>query len=178
MGQQEYNAFRERMKQWMLDNADTYDEFEEMMNSQSDAGYQKIMTQAMALVPKYTKVIRKKMNSSSVEDTLDIETLFSAEDLGVKLVAQFENTNKKTIVPAMICWLFFGRSFENMIERGEEMMNNPKTNRFQSFLIVRTSKMLVKKSIDLGLRTHEDWKEYNNFKKIIDSNQVLGSTSR
>ena len=44
MGQQEYNAFRERMKQWMLDNADTYDEFEEMMTSQSDTGYQKIMT--------------------------------------------------------------------------------------------------------------------------------------
>ena len=77
MGQQEYDAFRERMKQWMPDNADTYDEFEETMNSQSDAGYQKIMTQAMALIPKYEKVIRKKMNSSSVEDTLDIEALFS-----------------------------------------------------------------------------------------------------
>lgn len=34
MEQQEYDAFRERMKQWMLDNADAYDEFEEMMNSQ------------------------------------------------------------------------------------------------------------------------------------------------
>ena len=173
MGQQEYDTFRERMKQWMLDNADTYDEFEEMMNSQSDAGYQKIMTQAMTLIPKYDKVIRKKMNSSSVEDTFDIEELFSAEDLGAKLIAQFENTNKKTIVQAMICWLFFGRSFENMIERGEEILNSPKTNRFQSFLIARTSKMLVKKSIDLGLRTRKEWEEYNNFKKIIDSNQVI-----
>lgn len=36
MGQQEYNAFREQMSQWIVDNADVYDEFEEMMNSQSD----------------------------------------------------------------------------------------------------------------------------------------------
>jgi hypothetical protein len=35
MGQAEYNAFKERMKQWMLENADIYDEFEEMMNSQN-----------------------------------------------------------------------------------------------------------------------------------------------
>ena len=173
MGQQEYDAFREYIKQWMLDNSDTYDEFEEMMNSKSNDGYQKIMTHAVALIPKYDEVIRKKMNSSSVEYTLDIEALFSAENLGAKLVAQFENTNKKSIVPAMICWLFFGRSFENMVERGEEMMNNPKVNRFQSFLIARTSKMLVKKSIDLGLRTCEDWEEYNNFRKIIDDNKVL-----
>ncbi len=30
MGGQEYNAFKEQMKQWMLDNSDLYDEFEEM----------------------------------------------------------------------------------------------------------------------------------------------------
>lgn len=76
MGQQEYDAFRERMKQWMLDNADAYDEFEEMMNSQSDIGYQKIMAQAMALVPKYSKAISKKMNRSSIDDTVDIDALF------------------------------------------------------------------------------------------------------
>ena len=72
MGQQEYDAFRERMKQWMLDNADTYDEFEEMMNSQSDAGYQKIMTQAMALIPKYGKIIRKKKYASLPKSSIAI----------------------------------------------------------------------------------------------------------
>jgi hypothetical protein len=40
MEQQEYDAFREQMRQWMLDNSDIYDEFEEMMNSQSDMGVQ------------------------------------------------------------------------------------------------------------------------------------------
>jgi len=170
MGQKEYDAFRERMKQWMLDNADAYDEFEEMMNSQSDVGYQKIMGQAIALVPKYGKAISKKINSSYVGDTLDIEELFSAENLGIKLVGQFE---KNSIASAMICWLFFGRSFENMVERGEEIISSTGTNRFQKILIASTTKLFISKSINLGLRTRQDWEEYNNFRKVIDSNQVM-----
>jgi hypothetical protein len=161
------------MKQWMSDNADTYDDFEALMNSQSDAGYQKIMAQAMALVPKYEKAVSKKMNSGSVEDTLDIETLFADENLGAKLVGEFDAVKQGSIVPAAICWLFFGRSFENMVERGEEIMNSPNINRFQSFIVARTMKMLIKKSIDLGLRTREDWDEYNNLKKTIDSGQTM-----
>jgi hypothetical protein len=173
MEQSEYNAFKARMKRWISDNADTYDDFEALMNSQSDAGYQKIMAQAMALVPKYEKAVSKKMHSGSVEETFDIEALFADENLGAKLVGEFETIRTESIVPAAICWLFFGRSFENMVERGEEIMNNPNVNRFQSFIVARTTKMLIKKSIDLGIRTREDWDEYNHLKKTIDSGQTM-----
>jgi len=173
MGQQEYDAFKERMKHWMLDNADAYDEFEEIMNSQSDAGYQKIMAQAMALVPRYEKAISQKMNRSSLDDTADIEELFADENIGAKLVGQFDGIDKESVVPAMLCWLFFGRSFENMVERGEEIMNNPNINRFQSFIIAQTTKILIKKSINLKLRTKEDWNEYYDLRKIIDNDKVM-----
>ena len=173
MGQQEYEAFKKRMKQWMLDNADVYDEFEEMMNSNTDTGYQQIMAQAMALIPRYEKAISQKMNRSLLDDTADIEELFAAENLAAKLVGQFDSIDKESIIPAMICWLFFGRSFENMVERGEEIMNNPNINRFQSFIIARTTKILVKKSINLKLRTKEDWDEYYDLRKIIDSDKVM-----
>ncbi len=173
MGQPEYDAFKARMKQWMSDNADVYDAFEEQMNAQSDAGYQRIMAQAIALVPKYEKAVSKKINAGAVEDTLDIEALFADENLGSKLVGEFETTRKESIVPAAICWLFFGRSFENMVERGEEIMNNPNVSRFQSFVVARTTKMLIKRSIALGLRSREDWDEYNRLKKVIDSGEVM-----
>jgi hypothetical protein len=173
MGQPEYDAFKARMKQWMSDNADVYDSFEEQMNTQSDAGYQRIMAQAVALVPKYEKVVAKKMNSGSVDDTLDIEELFADDNLGAKLVGEFETTPKESIVPVAICWLFFGRSFENMVERGEEIMDNPNVSRLQSIVIARTTKLLIKKSIDFGLRTREDWDEYNRLKKVIDSGGVM-----
>ncbi len=157
----------------MSENADVYDEFEAQMNAQSDAGYQRIMAEAMALVPKYRKAVTKKFHSGSVEDTLDIEALFAAENLGAKLVGAFETSRKESIIPAAMCWLFFGRSFENMVERGEEIMNNPNINRFQSFFVARMTKLLIKKSIDLGIRTREDWNEYNRLKKVIDSGGVM-----
>ncbi len=77
MEQQEYDAFREQMRQWMLDNSDIYDEFEEMMNSQSDMGVQQIMTQAMTLVPEYVKLISKKINSGNADDTAEVEEVFA-----------------------------------------------------------------------------------------------------
>jgi hypothetical protein len=173
MGQPEYDAFKARMKQWMSNNADVYDAFEEQMNAQSDAGYQRIMAQAIALVPKYEKAVSKKMNTGAVEDTLDIEALFANENLGAKLVGEFETVSGESIVPAAMCWLFFGRSFENMVERGEEILNNPNVSRLQSIVIARTTKLLIKRSIALGLRTREGWDEYNRLRKVIDSGEVM-----
>ena len=171
MGQQEWDAFRERMRGWMEENAEVYDEFEEQMNSQSDVGYQRIM--AEALVPKYEKAVAKKMNSGAAEDTLDIEALMADENLGAKLARAFESLQKESIIPAAMCWLFFGRSFEDMVERGEEIINSPNVSRFQSFIVARTTKMLIKRSVALGLRTRENWDEYNRLKKVIDSGGVM-----
>jgi hypothetical protein len=113
------------------------------------------------------------MNTGAVEDTLDIEALFADENLGAKLVGEFETVSGESIVPAAMCWLFLGRSFENMVERGEEIMNNPSVSRLQSIVIARTTKLLIKKSIALGLRTREDWDKYNRLRKVIDSGEVM-----
>ncbi len=125
------------------------------------------------MVPKYEKAVTKKMNAGASEDTLDIEALFAEENLGAKLVVAFDSPRKESIIPAAMCWLFFGRSFENMVERGEEIINSPNVSRFQSFIVARTTKMLIKRSVALGLRTREDWDEYNRLKKVIDSGGVM-----
>ena len=51
MSRTDYEAFKERMKEWMSDHADAYDAFEEMMNYESDEGYRLVMTTAMKLLP-------------------------------------------------------------------------------------------------------------------------------
>ena len=173
MGQLEWDAFLERMRGWMAENAEVYDEFEAQMNAQGDAGYQRIMSEAMALVPKYEKAVAKKMNAGAAEDTLDIEALMADENVGAKLAGAFDSPRKESIIPAALCWLFFGRSFEGMVERGEEILNNPNVSRFQSFIVARTTKMLVKRSVAFGLRTRDDWDEYNRLKKVIDSGGVM-----
>ena len=173
MEQSEYNTFKEQMKQWMLENADIYDEFEEMMNSQSDMGVQRIMAQAMALVPEYGKVISKKINSGNADDADDIEALFVEEDVAANLVEQFQGVGKKSIVPAMICWLFFGRSFETMVENLERIVKDPTQNQSDRLFATQTIKLVIEQSIISGIREPEDWDKYAKLREIVDSNNAL-----
>lgn len=170
MGQQEYDAFREQMKQWMLDNSDIYDEFEEMMNSQSDVGIQQIMAQAITLVPEYSKLISKKINRGSGDDVSDVKTMFAENNLAAELVNQFD---KASTVPAMICWLFFGRSFETMVENLERIIKNPTQKQSDKLFATQMIKLVIEQSIISGIRTAEDWGKYSNLRNISDNNNAL-----
>ncbi|MDO5570179.1 MAG: DUF6043 family protein [Bacteroidales bacterium] len=170
MGQAEYNAFKEQMKQWMLENADIYDEFEEMMNSQSDVGVQQIMAQAMALVPEYGKAISKKINSGNADNLADIETIFAENNLASELVGHF---GKASTVPAMICWLFFGRSFETMVENLERIVKDPTQNQSDKLFAIQTINLVIEQSISSGIREPEDWSKYSHLRNIVDNNNAL-----
>lgn len=170
MGQQEYDAFREQMKQWMFDNSDIYDQFEEMMNSQSDMGVQQIMAQAMMLIPEYGKLISKKINSGNADDVAEIEAAFEKTNLGEELVSQF---GKASTVPAMICWLFFGRSFETMVENLERIVKDPTQNQSDKLFATQTIKLVIEQSIISGIRIVEDWSKYGNLRDIANNNNAL-----
>ncbi|GHT32261.1 hypothetical protein AGMMS49574_15420 [Bacteroidia bacterium] len=51
MGQQEYNNFKQHLKDWKEIHPEEYDCFEAEMNSRDAVGYQKIMNFAVSLVP-------------------------------------------------------------------------------------------------------------------------------
>lgn len=170
MGQQEYDAFREQMKQWMFDNSDIYDEFEEMMNSQSDMGVQQIMAQAMTLIPEYGKLISKKINSGNADDVADVGAAFANCNLAEELVTQF---GKASTVPAMICWLFYGRSFETMVENLERIVKDPNQNQSDKLFATQTIKLVIEQSIISGIRTAEDWSKYGSLRNIVDNNHAL-----
>lgn len=175
MGRADYEAFKERMRQWMSDHADTYNAFEEMMNYESDEGYRLVMTTAMKLLPKFAKAAAKQMSTRGAIDVDAVIAQCSGSNLAQTIIAKFDkNTpDANTALPAMICWLYFGRSFENMVERGEELSKHPKLVGIQKFFLARMMKMVVKKSIELGLRTREDWDDYYELKKIIDEGCVV-----
>jgi oligoendopeptidase F len=76
MSQQEFDNFKQRIKDWMDSHPEEYDCFEEEMNRKDNEGCQNILTIAFSLVPKYQKVLRKRMNQGAYNDISDIETLF------------------------------------------------------------------------------------------------------
>ena len=147
MPQKDFDNFKQRLKEWMENHSEEYDQFEAEMNSQNAIGYQKILSKAITLVPQYQKVLLKKANQGIFDELSDIEQLFSDNKLAQALLNELENANKDTLVPAMLSWLYFGQSFERMVEIGEELRKNPTTGYLQKFTIASTIRILISKSI-------------------------------
>lgn len=143
------------------------------MNGRDNVGYQKILSFAFGLVPQFSKLVRKKANQGIYEDISDIEQMFAEHKLAESLINEFEKMPEKSIVPAMLSWLYFGKSFERMVERGEEMRKNPEIGHAQRFLIICTNKILISRSVSLGLRTKADWQEHNRLMKLAESGDVM-----
>lgn len=173
MAQLKHDILKKYLQKWMLENADTHDAFEKMMNEQSDEGYQQIMLVATSIFPKYKKIIEKKIHSKNNDDISNIENLLAKEEIGNKFLEQLHLNDDEVSLPAVLSWLYFGRSFENMVERGEELLKNSKTKRFYKSLISKTIKLLIKKSKELGLRTDQDWIDYRNLQAAIKDDAVL-----
>lgn len=156
MAQQDFDNFKQRLRDWMNVHQEAYDQFEESMNQRDSVGYQMIMTKVMMLIPEYQKLIKKKINTGTFDNISDIETLLSKESIAKAIINEFEGSDENIIIPLALCWLYFGKSFERMIEQGEEIKNNPETSFLQKQPAAHTIKLLISKSIKLGLRSKED----------------------
>ncbi|WP_426694064.1 DUF6043 family protein, partial [Alistipes shahii] len=62
MGQQEYEAFKAKLREWMDTHPDEYAAFEEAINARDYAGCQSVIFQAMALIPRYRQLMADKAN--------------------------------------------------------------------------------------------------------------------
>ena len=124
----ELNTFLLEIKKWKESHIEQYDLFEEYMNRKDNAGYDKIFQLATSIIPKYKSAISRKLNQGSFDDISDFNILFSENNVAEYLVSNFQNIPKNSIIPAMLAWLYFGKSFERMVERGLEMRKKTNTN--------------------------------------------------
>jgi len=173
MFQQDFDNFKHRLKEWKETHSEEYSLFEEEMNSKDAAGYQKILHLAITLVPAYKKIINQKANQGTLDDISDIENLFTENKLAQTLLNELENPHKNSIVPAMLYWLYFGQSFERMVEKGEELRKAPNINYVTKFFIKSTIRLIRNRSISLGLRNKADWEEHFRLMKEVNDSEVL-----
>ena len=185
MGQQEHEAFKGRLREWMDSHAGEYDAFVAGMNRRDDFGYQTILTIAIGLAPEYEAIVNRRVNRGPDGDiTADIETLFAGKGLAEALTGDglgshladvlpgdFPDIAKAALVPAMLSWLYFGQSFERMVERGEELRRSPEIPYHEKMLIIQMIQMLVDQSVELGLCTKKDWAQQHKWMKLADSNE-------
>ena len=170
-----FEDFKRLIKEWLDTHPKEYGSFVEEMDRKDSAGFQKVFMLVIKYVPKYKDEVKKRIFNDTVRDFSSLENMLTNSDLAERLVHEFHNTDRKSIVPAMLAWLYFGRSYECMVEHGEALIQNSKTNRLHKWLLSLMIKYIIHRSISLGERTKEDWKRFQQYKKSIDSNKLIES---
>jgi len=168
----ELNTFLLEIKKWKESHIEQYDLFEEYMNRKDNAGYDKIFQLATSIIPKYKSAISRKLNQGSFDDISDFNILFSENNVAEYLVSNFQNIPKNSIIPAMLAWLYFGKSFERMVERGLEMRKKQTLSYVEKQFIVSIMKQVIEFSISSGLRIKSDWENHFQQLQLADGNNL------
>lgn len=173
MGQQEYDNFKRLIKEWLDSHPNEYANFVEEMNDKKFKGFFKVFNVATRLVPKYRQVADKRISDERNPDFEKLENILLESNLAEKIVSEFHNPNKRSIVPAMLAWLYYGRSYECMVEQGEELTKRKDIGKLYKWLVSCMVKFIIRKSISTGMRTKEDWLNFRKQQKAIEENTLI-----
>ena len=173
MGQQEYDNFKRLIKEWLDSHPNEYADFVEEMNDKKFKGFFNIFNTAVRLVPKYKEAARKRIGDDRNPDFEELENVLLQSDLAEKIVNEFHTPNKRSIVPAMLAWLYYGRSYECMVEQGEELTKRKDIPTLYKWLVSGMVKFIIRKSIANGMRTKEDWVAFRKQQKAIEENNLV-----
>lgn len=173
MGQQEYDNFKRLIKEWLESHPNEYADFVEEMNDKKFKGFFKVFNVATRLVPKYRQVADKRISDERNPDFEKLENILLESNLAEKIVSEFHNPNKRSIVPAMLAWLYYGRSYECMVEQGEELTKRKDIGKLYKWLVSCMVKFIIRKSISTGMRTKEDWLNFRKQQKAIEENTLI-----
>lgn len=143
----------------MDSHPDEYDAFVEEMNGKSFTGIQRIYMLAMRLAPQLMAKTKEQIHGD-LNRTEPDGSIFTADDtLAQQLVSEFRNTEKSSLVPAVLSWLYYGRCYETMAERLEGLIEESE-NRVHKWLCGFMIKFVIRGSIRNKMRTREDWECY------------------
>lgn len=161
------------IKEWLDSHPNEYADFVEEMNDKKFKGFFKVFNVATRLVPKYRQVADKRISDERNPDFEKLENILLESNLAEKIVSEFHNPNKRSIVPAMLAWLYYGRSYECMVEQGEELTKRKDIGKLYKWLVSCMVKFIIRKSISTGMRTKEDWLNFRKQQKAIEENTLI-----
>ena len=166
MGQREYDDFKLLVKEWKDSHPEEYRAFVEEIGTKSFRVYNKMIALASRYVSGFQKAVRKQILDSSCGsvDLSELVMQFRQKGLGEELLRQFNGQDRKSIVPAMLAWMYFGDSFETMVAHGEDMLSQYRYNFLYRAGIVALIKHTIDISIKEGFRTQADW---DSFRKTV-----------
>ena len=158
MGQQEYDNFKRLIREWLDSHPDEYATFVEEMNDKEFKGFVKVFKVATTLVPRYKEDTRRRIGDDKISDFEELENVLLDSDLAQKIVNEFHNPNRKSIIPAMLAWLYYGRSYECMVEQGEELTKRKDISGLYKWLVSCMVKFIIN-LVEWSIEDEEDIEE-------------------
>lgn len=175
MGQREYDDFKLLVKEWKDSHPEEYRAFVEEIGTKGFRVYNKMIALASRYVSGFQKAVRKQILDSSCGsvDLSELVMQFRKKGLGEELLRQFNCRDRKSIVSAMLAWMYFGDSFETMVAQGEDLLSQYKYNFLYRAGIVALIKHTIDISIKEGFRTQTDWDSFRKRQKAIKSGEIV-----
>ena len=174
MAQQEFERFKQEIKEWLDSHPEEYDRFVVEVNDKSAVGLYKVFNVGMRLAPKLMRRYRTEYHGD-LADERKIQDYVADADTAKLLVDEFHGIDKGSIVPAMLAWLYYGKCYETMVNQLEAEAKNPKNNFIEQKIAAIMVRIVIKSSIRNKMRTKEDWANFKREKKAIEEGNVMES---
>ena len=174
MAQQDFEHFKQEIKDWLDSHPEEYDRFVAEVNDKSAIGLYKVFKVGMKLAPKLMRRYQTECHGD-LADERQMQDYAADADTAKLLVDEFHNIEKGSIVPAMLSWLYYGKCYETMVNQLEAEANNPRNNFIEQKIAAIMMRVVIKSSIRNKMRTKEDWENFKREMRAIKEGNVMGS---
>lgn len=158
------------LREWKATHHEEYCNFTDWMHDREGPGFVAVFNHAKAFLPKFEKAVLLHLKDDSSNDVSHLEKMLVDGGMENHLLAGLNapHVSGNMFLP-MMSWVFYGRSFECMVEFGEELIRNPKTNFLLRWGAKHHIKWIVNRSLSIAARTEVDWANF------VEEQREMGS---
>lgn len=196
-----YDQFKADILRWKNSHREEYNRFARLMANGDERQYLAICRAIFKQLPKVKAEWELCWGDDSVEDFDNISLLFSEESVPEQIVEAFqkqreENNSSDGILssawskvksffrskskrhgiilsaPLVLSWLYYGKSFEAMVNMVSKQSANPKADRMDRQSCSWVAERIIQVSIKNGFRTQTDWDRYFSMNDAIEKGNI------
>ena len=175
MAKQDFEQFKQDIKEWLNNHPKEYDRFVAEVNNKSATGLQKIFKLGWKLAPQMMHKYHGECHGDLANE-YRLQSYSADADAARLLVEEFHNLQNDSIVPAMLAWLYYGKCYETLVTQLEAETHNPANNYFEKRIAALMIKVVINSSIRNKMRTREDWQDFHREKQAIEDDCVVETT--
>ena len=201
MEYKDYEALKQEIKAWLDTHQDEYIAFYDNINGKSSEDLLRLYTK---IAPNFQKRVESIFYADIVPSQKDSSPIELDEDEVSALKDAFSNFNESSVIPCICAWIFFGQFYEKMVEVyinlleqlyktespivkiskwfnrhfSGKIADHKNENDYES-RIEYTITLFVTNSVELHLRTKQDWMHYieknsfdNKRSRVIANNAI------